>query len=55
MKTNRMLRIAFIIACGVLFSTAGFAQATKKPAAEDDHIEGGGCHRADRSQYGIEG
>jgi DNA uptake protein ComE-like DNA-binding protein len=34
MKTNRMLRIAFIIACGVLFSTAGFAQATKKPAAK---------------------
>jgi competence protein ComEA len=32
MKANRMLRIAFIIACGVLFSTAGFAQATKKPA-----------------------
>ena len=32
MKTNRMLRIAFIIACGVLFSTAGFAQSTKKPA-----------------------
>jgi competence protein ComEA len=32
MKTNRMLRIAFIIACGVLFSVPGFAQATKKPA-----------------------
>ncbi len=32
MKTNRMLRIAFIIACGVLFSAPGFAQATKKPA-----------------------
>ena len=32
MKTNRMLRIAFIIACSVLFSTAGFAQATKKSA-----------------------
>jgi competence protein ComEA len=32
MKTNRMLRIVFIIACGVLFSTAGFAQTTKKPA-----------------------
>jgi competence protein ComEA len=34
MKTNRMLRIAFIVACGVLFSTSGFAQATKKPAAK---------------------
>lgn len=34
MKTNRMLRIAFIFACSVLFSTAGFAQATKKPAAK---------------------
>src|SRR4029453_16065019 len=32
MKTNRMLRVAFIIACSVLFSTAGFAQATRKPA-----------------------
>ena len=32
MKTNRMLRTALIIACSVLFSTAGFAQATKKPA-----------------------
>jgi hypothetical protein len=32
MKTNRALGIAFIIVCGVLFSTAGFAQATKKPA-----------------------
>jgi competence protein ComEA len=32
MKINRALRIAFIIACGVLFSTSGFAQATKKPA-----------------------
>ena len=32
MKTNRMLRVAFIIACGVLFSAPGFAQATKKPA-----------------------
>jgi competence protein ComEA len=34
MKTNRMLRVAFIIACGVLFSAPGFAQATKKPAAK---------------------
>jgi competence protein ComEA len=34
MKTNRMLRIAFIIACTVLFSTASFAQTTKKPAAK---------------------
>ena len=32
MKTNRLLRIAFIVACGVLFSAPGFAQATKKPA-----------------------
>jgi len=32
MKTNRMLRVAFIIACGLLFSAPGFAQATKKPA-----------------------
>jgi len=32
MKTNRMLRIALIIACGVLCSAPGFAQATKKPA-----------------------
>jgi competence protein ComEA len=34
MKTNRLLRIALIIACSVLFSTAGIAQATKKPAAK---------------------
>jgi len=34
MKTNRMLRIAFIVACGVLLSTAGFAQTTKKPATK---------------------
>ena len=34
MKTNRTLRIAFIIASAVLFGTAGFAQATKKPAAK---------------------
>ena len=34
MKTNRALRIALIIACSVLFGTAGFAQATKKPAAK---------------------
>ena len=33
MKTNRLLRIAFIIASTVMFSTAGFAQATK-PAAK---------------------
>jgi competence protein ComEA len=33
MKTNRILRIAFIIACSVLFGTAGFAQA-KKPATK---------------------
>jgi DNA uptake protein ComE-like DNA-binding protein len=32
MKISGMLRVAFIIACGVLFSTAGFAQSTKKPA-----------------------
>jgi hypothetical protein len=32
MKTSRMPRVAFIIACSVLFSTAGFAQATKKRA-----------------------
>ena len=34
MKTNRALQIALIIACSVLFGTAGFAQATKKPAAK---------------------
>ena len=34
MKTNRMLRIALIVACGVLCGTAGFAQAAKKPAAK---------------------
>ena len=34
MKTNRMLRIALIVACGVLLGTTGFAQATKKPAAK---------------------
>jgi hypothetical protein len=32
MRINRLLRIAFIIACGVIFSAPGFAQATKKPA-----------------------
>ena len=32
MKTNRMLRIVLIVACGLLFNTVGFAQATKKPA-----------------------
>jgi len=34
MKANRLLRIAFIIASTVMFSTPGFAQATKKPAAK---------------------
>jgi competence protein ComEA len=34
MKTNQMFRIAFIIACSVLFSAPAFAQATKKPAAK---------------------
>ena len=32
MKTNRVVGIAFIVACSVLFNTAAFAQATKKPA-----------------------
>jgi len=32
METNRTLRFAFIIACGLLFSAPAFAQATQKPA-----------------------
>ena len=32
MKTNRLFRVAFIVACGVLFSAPAFAQAAKKPA-----------------------
>ena len=34
MRTNRLLRIGFIIACSVLFSAPVFAQGTKKPAAK---------------------
>ena len=34
MKTTRMLRIAIIVTCGLLFGTVSFAQAAKKPAAK---------------------